>query len=181
MSWLDWTIAAIALAFVIEGLAKGLTRVLIGLLSLLAGLFLAAWFYGVAAAMIQPYVSHASLAKGLGFFAIFVGVQLMGAALAWLLQKVWQVSLLSWLDRLLGGAFGLLKGALTAVVLLMVITAFPLKPVPEAVSQSRIAPYLLGASGLLVNLAPRELKAGFTATYDRIKQLWASSLPRTSA
>lgn len=177
MNWLDWTLIGIAVVSILEGARQGLTRSALGMVSLLAGIFLAAWFYGVAAAMLQPFVSHESLAKVLGFLFIFVTVQLMGALLGWLLSLVWKVAMLSWLDRTLGGAFGLVKAGLIGIVLVMVLMAFPRMPLPFGVTGSRIAPYLVGASEVLTALAPRELREGFAATYERVREFWKENVP----
>lgn len=177
MNWFDWLLAALAVAFVIEGLTKGLTRVVIGMAATLLGLFLAAWFYPAGAELVKPYVSHASLAKICGFLVIFVGVQLIGAAIAWVLTKVWKVTLLTWLDRLLGACFGLFKAALIGVILVMVALSFPRLPLPPGVAHSRFSPYLIEASQVLTALVPREMKQGFAETYDQVKKFWRENVP----
>jgi membrane protein required for colicin V production len=177
VNWYDWFLLILAVIFVIEGVTKGLTRVVIGLGATLLGLFLAAWFYPTAAELVLPYVSHPSLAKFLGFLLVFVLVQLLGALVAWALTKLWKVTLLTWLDRLLGGCFGLFKAALIGVVLTMVLMAFPRVPVPLSIGNSRLAPYLIEASHVLTALVPREMKQGFGATYEQVKKFWLEHSP----
>lgn len=161
-----------AAGFVFQGLRQGFTRLLIGLVATLVGLLLAAWFYGTAGAFLIPYVSSKSLANIAGFLLVFLGVQLFGAALAWGLGKLFKWTGLTWLDRLLGAAFGLLKATLIGIILVIMLLAFPLKPAPESVANSTLAPYIIEASHILVYLTPRELKDGFLGSYDRVKKLW---------
>lgn len=177
MNWFDWFLTALAVAFVIEGLTKGLTRVVIGLAATLLGLFLAAWFYPAGAELVRPYVSHASLAKIFGFLLIFVSVQLLGAAIAWVLTKIWKVTMLTWLDRLLGACFGLVKAALIGVILVMVALSFPRLPLPPGVANSRLSPYLIETSQVLTALVPREMRQGFTETYEQVKKFWRENVP----
>lgn len=125
LNWLDITLLVLLAAFVAQGIAQGFTRVAVGLASTVLGILLAAWFYGVAGAFFQPFVSSKAVANIIGFVVIFVGVQLAGALVAWGLSKLFRWSGLSWLDRTLGGVFGALKAALVAIALVMVLTAFP--------------------------------------------------------
>ena len=172
MNWLDILLCALAALFIYQGFRQGFTRLVIGLIATLLGLVLASWFYGVAGAFLIPYVSSRSIANIAGFLIVFVFVQLTGALLALLLSRIFKWSGLSWVDRGLGAVFGLLKATLVGIILIMAITAFPIRPIPTSVAESRIAPYLIEASHLLVYLCPNELKTGFLDTYDRIKKLW---------
>ncbi|MBI5281037.1 MAG: CvpA family protein [Candidatus Solibacter usitatus] len=185
MNWLDILLCVLLGLFVFQGVRQGFTRLAIGLAATVAGLLLAAWFYGAAGAFLIPYVSSKAIANIFGFLAVFIGTQIAGTLLGLLLAKLFKWSGLSWLDRLMGAVFGFIKTALVGMVLVMVILAFPVKPVPAAVAQSRIAPYLIEASHILAHLAPREFRDGFVSTYDRIKKLWsgreAGEPPKDSA
>ncbi len=187
MNWLDYLLAGLLIAFVAQGLIRGFARVAVGLAATVLGLLAAAWFYGVAAALFAPYVKSQSLANFLGFLTIFVTVQLVGALISWLMGKFFKGAGLDWLNRLLGGAFGVVKAAVIGVVLVLALTAFPVKPVPDSVARSRLSPYFIEASHVLVYLTPRELKDGFIETYERIKKLWSEpgksprGVPRDSA
>lgn len=181
MNWLDYLLAALLAAFVTQGLLRGFARLAIGLAAALAGLLLAIWFYGIAAALFSPYVKTQQLANLLGFLTIFGLVQLVGALISWLAGKLVKSAGLGWLNRLLGAGFGVVKAAVVGVILVLALTAFPVKPVPEAVSRSRLAPYFIEASHVLVYLAPRELKDGFLETYERVKMMWEKPEPGAAA
>lgn len=190
MNWLDIFLLIVLGVFVLEGVRQGFTRLAIGMASTLLGLLLAAWFYGTAAAWLAPYLSSKALANVGGFLLIFVGIQIAGGLLAWGLATIFKWTGMSWLDRMLGAVLGAVKTALTGIVLVMVLTAFPIQPVPDSIAHSKAAPYLMEASHVLVYLCPREVRDGFTATYDRVRDLWSGhgdpdrkkpkSLPRDS-
>lgn len=172
MNWFDIFLLVLLAGFMIEGLRLGFTRVLIGIIATVLGLLLGAWFYGTAGAALQPYLSSKALANAAGFLVIFLGVQLLGALAGWVLSRLFKWTGLGWLDRLLGAFAGALKAALAGIVFVLIITAFPLKPVPDSIAGSRAAPYLIEASHILVYLCPRELRDGFVGTYDRLREFW---------
>jgi membrane protein required for colicin V production len=172
VNWLDFVLAGLLAVCVVQGLLRGFTRLALGLAATLAGLFLAIWFYGVAAAPFTPYVKNEQVANLLGFLAIFVLVQILGALVSWLAGKFVRSAGLDGLNRVLGAAFGILKAAVVGIILVMALVAFPVKPLPDSVAGSRLAPYFIEASHVLVYLAPRELKDGFLATYERVRKFW---------
>ncbi len=173
MNWFDILLLILLGAFVFEGVRQGFARIVIGMAATLLGLLLAAWFYGSAAAMLSPYLSSKSLARLIGFLLIFTTVQLAGALLGWLLASIFKWTGLSWLDRGLGALFGAVKAALIGIVLVMILTAFPLKPIPDTIANSQAAPYLIGASHLLAYLCPKELRDSFLTTYDKLREIWS--------
>lgn len=179
MNWLDITIIALLAVFVVEGAAKGFVRQIVGLTALLLGIVLGIWFYGTAGSFLLPYVSKPAIAMLLGFLIVFVGVQLLGGLAGWTLSKAMKATGLGWLDRLMGVAFGTLKAVLAGVVLVLALTAFPIKPLPDAVARSRFAPYLIDASHVITYLAPRELRDGFVETYQRLREFWIKHDSRT--
>jgi len=172
VNWLDIFLCFLVLGFVIEGFARGFSRAIVGLIALIAGLIIAAWTYGIPASFLLPYVSSKSVAQVLGFLFIFVLILVLGGIIGKLLQKLFKWTGLGWLDRLLGGAFGAINAALFGIVMVLVLTAFPLKPIPQAIARSRVAPYLIDAAHAITYIAPRELRDGFTETYGRIHDLW---------
>jgi membrane protein required for colicin V production len=176
VNWLDVVIVAILAISVVGGFAKGFARTAVGLGATLVGLLCGLWFYNLAGQYFEPYVSSRGIAHFLGFLVIFVGITVCGAALGALLAKIFDIAGLSWLDRLLGGAFGVLRGALTCIALVMLMLAFDPNPPTTSVANSRFAPYVGGASEWLAAITPYELKAGFTKSYDRVKKIWREAM-----
>jgi len=88
-----------------------------------------------------------------------------------------RVTGLSIVDHLLGAGFGVVRGALIAVALLMGIMAFSdTNHPPAAIVNSRLAPYVAGAAQLFADVAPHELKEGFRKTYSEVKSAWATAV-----
>ncbi len=178
MNWLDLLIVALVFFSVLGGLMKGFARAAIGLAATLLALFCGIWFYDDAAQYIQPYVSSRAVAGLLGFLAICIGIMVAGALIAALMAKIFHMAGLSWLNRLLGGAFGVARGVVVSTVLVMLMLAFDPQPPAEAVAGSRLAPYVAAGSQMLADLTPVELKAAFSKSYERVKEIWAETLQK---
>jgi membrane protein required for colicin V production len=181
MNWLDVILLLIIGASVIGSFRKGLSRQVIHLVSVLAGIVLGAWFYGRVAEYLEPHVSSPMAAKLGGFLMVFCAVLLLGALVSWTVGKFLRVTGLSIVDHLLGAVFGLLRGTLVAVALIMGVMAFSKdgRP-PRSVEESRVAPYISQAARVFAAMAPHELKEGFHKSYDQAKVVWDRSLKQDS-
>jgi membrane protein required for colicin V production len=177
VNWLDIVLAIIVGGSIVAGFMRGFARVGIGLAATIVGLILGIWFYGTAGAFLLPYVSHRGFAYLAGFILVFFGVLLAGSLVGWMLAKLLRWAGLGWLDRLGGAAAGLLRGLLMAIGLVMALVAFSPKP-PPAVVESRLAPYVIDAAHVLVAVAPRELRDGFHAGYERVKKIWSDAVQK---
>lgn len=172
MNWLDYLLLAIVAISAAMGFYRGFIRMGFSFAATIAALLAGLWFYGAAAAPIQEYVSHRMIANLIGFLLVFLAVQAGGALLGYLLAKFFKAAGLSWLDRLLGGGLGLVRGAVVAAILVMTIMAFSHRPPPRAIVDSHVAPYVVEASGAMAAMAPREVKDGFHHSYREAKKLW---------
>ncbi len=179
MNWLDIVLLLIVVVSVMASFRKGLSREVIGLASVLLGLLLGLWFYGTAAGYLQPMMSSPKAAKIAGFFLVFMLVFLLGVAVRLVVGKFLRITRLSFVDHLLGAAFGLARGLLIGVALLTGVMAFARdgRP-PDAVANSRLAPYVSQGARVFVAMAPHELKEGFRRTYAEAKSRWDSAVDR---
>ncbi|MGA3096388.1 MAG: CvpA family protein [Bryobacteraceae bacterium] len=177
MNWLDIVILVIVAWSVAIAFRKGLVREVLGLASVILALFLGLWFYGTAAAWLAPYLSSRPLANAAGFLVVFIGVLLIGAVASYIIGKFLRVTGLSIVDHALGAAFGVVRGILIAIALVMAIMAFSKdgQP-PESIVQSRTAPFVAGAARLFAAMAPYEMKEGFRKTYDQAGNAWKKAL-----
>lgn len=176
MNWLDIVLGTILAISIASGLYKGFFRLSIGLAATIVSILAASWFYGLAAAMYSPYVKQEAFANFLGYMTILLGVQLAGYLLTRLLTSMTKKVGLGWVDRLLGGGFGLLRGMLFCIVIVMILTAFSWSGPSQAVAKSRIAPYVMQSAAILVYLTPREIRDGFQENYEKIRAQWKKVL-----
>jgi membrane protein required for colicin V production len=179
MNWLDVVLLLILVYSVVTSFRKGLTREIVGLVSVVLALLLGSWFYGTAGALVQPYVNSRTAANFGGFFLIVCGVIIAGSLLSFVLGKFLKVTGLSIIDHALGAGFGLVRGTLVAVALIMGVMAFSQsgKP-PRSVVNSRMAPYLVQGARVFAAMAPYELKEGFHKSYAEAKTAWDDTLKK---
>jgi len=176
VNWLDYIIAAIVLASFLTAILKGLTRELVTLAAVIAGILGALWWYPDLARHFDPYTSSTSVSGFVAFAVIFLIFLVAGALISKILATLVKASGLRGADRLLGGAFGFLRGILIAAVLVLAIVAFtPGKRPIESVAESRFAPVVLQCARGIVALAPRRLKDGFQTGLDRVRKVWRES------
>lgn len=178
MNWLDWVLVAFLLISVLAGFREGFVRIGIGFAAMIVGFFMASWFGGVVAGSLSPYIESKAVAGIVAFLLVFVGVLIAGALIAALLARLLKIVGLSWADRLMGGAVGLARGFVVLVVITMVMTAFLPKSLPRAVADSRLAPYVFGASHILTAATPFEIREGFDRAYSELRGLWEEAVVR---
>lgn len=177
MNWLDIVLLFILAVSVVTSFRKGFSREVVGLVSVVLALVLGIWFYGSVAGFLQPYLSSRSVANFAGFFIVFCGVVMLGSAVSFAIGKFLHVTGLSIVDHALGAGFGLLRGTLIAIALVMGIMAFRSgEQPPAAVVHSRMAPYVVDAARVVAAVAPHELKEGFRRTYGQVKSAWGKAV-----
>jgi membrane protein required for colicin V production len=177
MNWLDIILLVILATSILTSFRKGFSREVIGLVSVVLALLLGSWFYGTPGALLLPYLSSRSMAMFGGFFLVFIGVILLGTVVSYSVGKFLKVTGLSFFDRLLGAVFGLARGVLVAVALVLGMMAFSsAEQAPRGVVNSRIAPYIVDVARVVSSIAPFELKEGFRKTYAQVKSAWGKAL-----
>ena len=172
MNWLDILVFIIVACSVAAGFMAGFARVGVGLAATVLGIVFGFWFYGIAGEHVADYVASRPLANLFGFMLIFLGFILAGALLGRVLSKMFKWAGLSWFDRLLGGAFGFLRGIVAAAALVTVILAFAPAPPPASIVQSKTLPYMIDTSSVLAAITPHEVKDAFRTTKDKVKRIW---------
>jgi membrane protein required for colicin V production len=167
---LDWIILVILAGSIAISVANGFIKEVFGLASVVTGLILAAWFYRSVAFLFKDVVRTENLALFFGFSVIFVATLLVGVLVTWLVTKLKKFARLEWADRLLGAAFGFIRGWVIGAVILLGLTAFEVQT--ERVRNSELAPYFLPGSRVIAVLTPYELKAKFLVGYRSIERWW---------
>jgi membrane protein required for colicin V production len=177
MNWLDLVLLLILAASVFTSFRKGFSREIIGLVAVVLALLLGSWFYGTAGSLFEPYLNSTAAAHFAGFLVVFCGVLLLGAIVSAIVGKFLKITGLSIFDHLLGAGFGLVRGVLIAVALILGLMAFsPTDRPPASVVQSRTAPYVVDAARVVASVAPHEVREGFRKTYGQVKSAWDKTL-----
>jgi len=173
---LDLVVIVILGASIASGFVAGFARVGIGFAAAVCGVLFGFWFYGVPAEWIHRWVHSMAASNLIAFFAILFGFLLAGALIGKLVAILFRWTGLSWLDRLLGGVFGLVRGALIVVALVAVLMAFVPKPMPNWMVNSVSLPYAIDASHVISEAAPAGIKNAFHDSMAEIRQAWVDQL-----
>jgi membrane protein required for colicin V production len=106
---------------IFTGIKQGLVMQLTSLLALLLGAYAAFKFSGLLAEWITGFGVGDEVVALVSFSLTFVGVLLLTRLVGKLVEKIVKVSMLGWLNRLLGVAFALLKMAFIVSIALYVV------------------------------------------------------------
>ena len=169
-SILDWLLVAILVFSIVISAYRGFFREIIGLAAVVMGLLLAAWGYRVAGGLFNEVVKTENLALFFGFSVIFIGTLLAGTLAIWLVTRFMKLARLQWFDRLLGAAFGFIRGWAIGAIILLGLTAFDVQT--DRVRNSELSPYFLRGSRVLAVATPYELKAKFLIGYRAAERWW---------
>lgn len=171
MNWIDWLLIVFLFISVVNGFQEGMVRIGLGFIALIAGFILASWFGGMAAGVVLPFLHSKAAAAIVGYFLVFCGVLILGAIVAAVIVRMLKIIGLSWMDRLLGGVFGIVRGFVIIAVVAMVVTALAPRWLPGAVNSSTLAPYVLRASRVMTALTPFDIRDGFDRAYLEFQKL----------
>ena len=159
MSLADWVILGVVLLNVISAAIQGFFAEALSLAGLVVGYLAAAWQYQSVAEWLGKYLKEVWLADVIAFVMIFLLVVLVFGIAGRIARKVMKEAGLSFFDRSLGAALGLLKGALAVSIILMGLTAFT--PTSKFLDNSQLAPYFLVVGHATKWLAPQAFRVRF--------------------
>ena len=169
---LDIVLGTILLASVFAAARNGLTKEIVRVASLIAGIVVALWGHGVLAPQLRPLIDNGRLASFVAFAVIFLGVVVAGVLLAHLLVSVWEWTGLRWLDMALGAGFGLVRGVVVSAAVLLALLAFqPFRGTPAAVAQSRISPWVMNVARTAAAVGPQAIREAFVMGVSAVEEM----------
>jgi membrane protein required for colicin V production len=159
MTGADWVIIGVVFLSMLLAASQGFLFEVFSLAGVVLGYLLAAWEYQRVASWFLAYAKAAWMAEIAAFLVLFLAVVLVagvvGRITRWAVKEVG----LRWFDRLLGAAFGLLRGVLVVSVLVLAVASFT--PDSRFLADSRLGPYLLVLARGASWAAPPAVRARF--------------------
>jgi membrane protein required for colicin V production len=139
MTGFDFAVIAILLVSLLVGLWRGLVYEVLSLVGWPVAFVLSKLFAGDVAPMMPG--EQETIRAVLAYAAVFVVALIVWGVLAWLLSRLLKAVGLGWLDRALGGLFGVLRGVLVVLVLVWLagLTHIPEQPFWRTAQTSKIA------------------------------------------
>jgi membrane protein required for colicin V production len=156
LSWLDGVLLGVLLLSALLGLWRGLVYEVLSV-AVWVGAFLLAQAYAAPVGAWLPLDGFSDpLQVAIGFVAVFLAAAFAGGAVAWLMKKLVESVGLRPVDRVLGGAFGLVRGAVMLLGTALVVNMTPLQA-HAAWQQSPVAAQLSTTLQTLRPLLPPAL------------------------
>jgi membrane protein required for colicin V production len=173
MNFLDIGILIIMALMIIRGFLKGIIQEAAALFGVLVGLLSASFYYKDLAAWLGRYLpDHRILLAIFCFIVLFVIVLFLIRVLAIMTRGAIRLAFLGWLDRTLGGVFGLIKGMIIIVILVTLLMFFSPKT-STLINESRLFPHLLTMTEKLAFLIPHKIKTDFLDKKRELGEYWS--------
>ena len=139
MNWIDALILIIMVLSSIFGIWRGLVREIFSLVTWIFALLVARRYSDVLANLLFSSFDNQTISYVVAFALIFIIVMMLGTLLNFLLSKLLMFTGLKFIDRLLGGVFGIARGVIISFIGLFASSFFfSQAPVWK---QSKLIPY----------------------------------------
>lgn len=119
MNWADWAIIAILVLSVLISLTRGFVREALSLATWVAAFFVAVIFGASFSVLLTDYIDTPSVREMAAYALLFIGTLFVGSILSYLLGALIKATGLSSTDRLFGVVFGLARGVLMVMAILI--------------------------------------------------------------
>ncbi|MBR3409090.1 MAG: CvpA family protein [Paludibacteraceae bacterium] len=122
MSWIDILILIILVGGLAEGALRGFIKSVVGVVSTAVGIYFARLFGEDGASLLcELWDMHPMVAEALACAIIFVVISFAVSLLSRLMGELVKAAHLSGMNRLLGAAVGLCKGALAVLIIVFAL------------------------------------------------------------
>lgn len=152
MLWVDYLILGIVLVSAVIGLFRGFFREVISLVAWVVAFVVATQFTEPVSHLLDGSIQTPSLRKAVTGMGLFVVVLLLGGVINFFVGKLVSGSGLAGTDRSIGAAFGLVRGAVLVIILMLLASLTPMPQDPwwrESQLIPRLEPYAIWVKGLL--------------------------------
>ena len=149
------------------GIWKGLIKQVFSIAGIIAGYVVASHYYIPFSSYLK--FNDQNLAKILSFILIFIGCVIIATVLAFIVNKIFRLPGLGFINSFLGGVVGFLKGFLLIAIAVIVLIAL-LSAENQLLSRSVTVPYILRGINTAENMIPRDIKAQYNKKVEDLKK-----------
>ncbi|ODS23978.1 colicin V production CvpA [Candidatus Endobugula sertula] len=144
MNWADWVIILVLVVSGLISLKRGFVKEALSLVVWIAAFVIATWFSPALAPHLEAYASTPSSQQMAAFATLFVVSLLLGSGINYLLASLVRVAGLSNADRGLGVIFGLARGCLMVIAMVLYVPMIVPLDQDDWWQESSLIPYFLG-------------------------------------
>ena len=141
------------------GFLRGMVREVFGLAAWIGAAFAATWFFSQFQGIARRAIANPDVADPVAFGGIFLVVLIALSLIARLLGGAARKSTLGGLDRTLGLAYGLARGAVLTVAAYLIAGAIePVDQWPDQVLEARTLPLIYNGAARVAERLPEEYR-----------------------
>jgi len=153
MNWADLAILGILLVSSLISLKRGFVKEALSLAGWVAAFVIAMLFSGSLATLLANSIESPSVREMVAFAVLFAATLIVSAMANYLIGEVVKMTGLSGTDRLFGMLFGLFRGFIVVMALLLLLP--PLVPINQEVwwRESLLIPHFMSMEGWCCSIA----------------------------
>ena len=126
MVWVDYLVLFIIAISALIGLWRGFVKEAFSLASWILAFWVSLFFSHPFASLLESLIEEPSLRMGVAYIVLFILTLLVGAIVSRMVGGLVKLSGLTGLDRTLGVGFGLLRGVVVMIVLVLLAGLTPI-------------------------------------------------------
>jgi membrane protein required for colicin V production len=157
VSWIDWVVVTVVALSLVVGLFRGFVREIVGLAGWIAAAMLATWYAEAVATQLPAAISEPVLRWAIGFVLVFLAVLVVASIVSLVVRRLMRAVGLGFADRMLGGAFGAVRGVAILVVAVLLVGLTPLRDDPSWRDAHFVGP-LQGLAELAMPWLPEQVR-----------------------
>jgi membrane protein required for colicin V production len=170
MIWADWVIVAILVVSSLISLKRGFVKEALSLVNWVVAFFVAIAFRDVLASLLQDYIPAASLRDMIAFAGLFAATLIVGAMVSNLIAEFVRMTGLSGTDKTIGMLFGLIRGFVVIMVVVLVVPNFVPIDKDDWWKESVLIPELLELESWCRDIS-KDIAKLFAKLFDKSKAL----------
>ncbi len=124
MNWADWTILAVLAISSLISLKRGFVKEALSLVVWVLAFFMASIFSTRLEGLLESSITTPSMRQMVAFGILFAATLIVGAMVNYLIGELVKMTGLSGTDRLFGMVFGLARGAIVVMAILLLLPGF---------------------------------------------------------
>jgi len=137
-------------------LFRGMIKEVFSLISIVGGIIGANLLYPKVTIFLMRFITSSLWANIIAFVIIFLIVCVLINFVGVLLHKTLKKLALNWVDKVGGIAFGFIRGVIIVVILVIILTKFPIANSNKLIISSQIVPHLYKVVKIILAFLPPE-------------------------
>lgn len=143
MNWADWAIIAIVVVSALISVIRGFFREALSVATWIVALVVAMTFHQSASTLLVNQIETASLRLIVAWVGLFVLTLIVGGLINFIISRLVKISGLGGTDRFLGMLFGLARGLIVVLVILILLSGILPVKVDRWWHESLLIPWFL--------------------------------------